>query len=204
MKKQSNNLNNSEFKDYQKLAEKHGIKLPNFDSINKYQQIFAWTCRVLTYITFILMVIIPLPYNTRDIYPETGTVFKTNEMLAMFEVLMLSIALNFHYSNIVFYQLTYKDGIKLIRKMERVGLITSHISGLIITMIKKEKAVKEADKRTEFQKTIEYIDKKYNDEQISEEVKRYIINLEQENKGLKKDLDEFTEIKNEIKKEAKK
>lgn len=201
---QSSIKNSSEFKDYQKLAEKHGIKLPNFDSINKYQQAFAWSCRILTYITFVLMVIIPLPYNTRDVYPSTGTVFKTNEMLAMFEVLMLSIALNFHYSNLVFYQLTYKDGIKLIRKMERVGLITTHISGLIITMIKKEQFVKESDKRTEFQKTIEYIEKKYNDEQISNEVKRYIIELESENKNLKKDLDEFQEISADIKKEMKK
>lgn len=197
------NNNFNEVKDYQKLAEKYGVKLPNFDYINKYQQAFAWFCRFLTYITFILMVMIPLPYNTKEIHPSTGTVFESSSMLAMFEVLMLSIALNFHYSYVVFYQLTYKDGIRLIKKMERVGLLTSHISGLIIAMIKKEQTIKENDKRTELQKTIEYIDKKYDDEKISNELKNYIINLEKENKNLKKDLDEFNEIKNEIKKESK-
>lgn len=193
------NNSNNELKEYQKLASQYGVKLPNFDIINKPQQFFAWACRVMTYITFILMIMIPLPYNTREIFPSTGTVFESNSMLVMFEVLMLSIALNFHYSYIVFYQLTYKDGIKLIRKMERVGLITSQISSLIISLIKKEQFVKESDKRTEFEKTLDYIENKFKDDEIKNEVKKYILELENENKSLKKDLTIYEDLKKEIK-----
>lgn len=198
MKTSQEKLQNNELKEYQKLARAHGVKLPNFDLINKPQQYFAYSCKVMTYIMFILMIMIPLPYNTQAVHIETGTVFESQEMLAMFEVLMLSLALNFHYSGIVFYQLTYRDGIKLMRKMEKTGLVTSHISDLIITMLKQEQKLKEQDKRSEYEKTLEYINKKYANVSEAEQIKAYILELEKENKKIKQEMTEFNKIKKEV------